>query len=180
MRLRLPPGRRNEATRSERIASAFAARGRPARSLRPPAEYPSCCTLIQRLQCTLRELAIVPVPLDVQERRDPRRLALDGGRGCRRRTSFERVPGEGGRNGCLSLGRTPGLMFHGVTVRLGPCRVRRCRFQRVRRALTDERKTCAKKPEYGLDRRWHGIRVRWRLFGTTAEGYFRAAISDVK
>ena len=118
MRLRLPPGRRNEATRSERIASAFAARGRPARSLRPPAEYPSCCTLIQRLQCTLRELAIVPVPLDVQERRDPRRLALDGGRGCRRRTSFERVPGEGGRNGCLSLGRTPGLMFHGVTVRL--------------------------------------------------------------
>ena len=119
MRLRLPPGRRNEATRSERIASAFAARGRPARSLRPPAEYPSCCTLIQRLQCTLRELAIVPVPLDVQERRDPRRLALDGGRGCRRRTSFERVPGEGGRNGCLSLGRTPGLMFHGVTVRLG-------------------------------------------------------------
>lgn len=118
MRLRLPAGCRNEATRSERIASPFAARGRPARSLRPPAKCPSCCTLIQRLQCTLRELAIVPVSLYVQERRDPRCLALDGGRGCRRRTSFERVPGEGGRNGCLSLGRTPGLMFHGVTVRL--------------------------------------------------------------
>jgi len=144
MRLRLPAGCRDEATRSERIASPFAARGKPARSLRPPAECPSCCTLIQRLQCTLRELAIVPVSLDVQERRDPRCLALDGGRGCRRRTSFERVPGEGGRNGCLSLGRTPGLMFHGVTVRLGPWRVRRCRFRRVRQALTDERKTCAK------------------------------------
>lgn len=118
MRLRLPAGCRSEAARSERIASLFAASGRPARSLCPPAECPSCCTLIQRLQCTLRELAIVPVSLYVQERRDPRCLALDGGRGCRRRTSFERIPGEGGRNGCLSLGRTPGLMFHGVTVRL--------------------------------------------------------------
>jgi hypothetical protein len=180
MRLRLPAGSRNEATRSERIASPFAARGRPARSLDLPAEGPSCCTLIQRLQCALRELAIVSVSLYVQEGRDPRCLALDGGRGCRRRTSFERVPGEGGRNGCLSLGRTPGLMFHGVTVRLGPCRVRRCHLQRVRQAAHRQTQNLRKRPECGPDRHWHGIRVRWPLFGTMAEDYFRAAISDVK
>lgn len=180
MRLRLPAGCRSEAARSERIASPFAASGRPARSLCPPAECPSCCTLIQRLQCTLRELAIVPVSLYVQERRDSRCLALYGGRGCRRRTSFERIAGEGGRNGCLSLGRTPGLMVHGVTVRLRSLQVRRCRLQRVRQAARSCMQNLRKKPECGQDRRWHGIRVQWPLFGTTAEGYFRAAISDVK